>query len=129
MHNESKIECLGVLGKLVIDFSSMEEIKKLAWKIGIDFAADNLKRFVRNPTYVQQIQKTAQQCNLERVVVFQCLVNGEEKLLFKLNGGDILAFCQCMGIQVFPEITVPMVLPYISKANEQRGIVLYERKR
>lgn len=128
MHNNEKFDRLGLVGKLVVDFSSMDELRKMKWKFGIDIAVDFLKMIAGDSPYVQQIRRTAQQCNLERVVAFQCLVNGEEKLLFKLSGGDTLAFCQHMGIQALPEKTAPMVLPYVSEVNEQYGVVLYERK-
>lgn len=128
MGEKEIIDCFAFGGKVAVELSHIKGCEKELWKHGIDVAADILKMAICEPLTVQQIQEVAKQCNMECVVVLQCMVNGEERILFKMSGGDTLAFCQRIGIQMFPESAVSTLVPYISEVEEQYGFVLYERK-
>ena len=129
MHMKERIDLVAISGKFFVDLSSMEERKKLLWKTCIDAATDVVKALIREPLTVQQIQEAAQQCNLDRVVAIQCIVDSKEVVLFNVTGGDTTAFYRCIGVQMLPEDAAPMLLSDISGIEEQYGIVLYERRR
>lgn len=129
MHENEKIDYLAHTTKLLLDFSHMEERKKEYVKFGIDVLAELLKLEVksRRPDIVR-IQEAARFYNLDRVVVFPCIIQGENKILFSMYGGSISAFCQHLNIPIFSENNVQLNPLYISQMEKQYGIVLYERQ-
>ena len=129
MHENEKIDYLAHTTKLLLDFSHMEERKKEYAKFGIDVLAELLKLEVksRRPDIVR-IQDAARFYNLDRVVAFPCIIKGENKVLFRMYGGSISAFCQNLNIPMFSENDVQLNPLYISQMEKQYGIVLYERQ-
>lgn len=129
MYENEKIDYLAHTTKLLLDFSHMEERKKEYAKFGIDVLAELLKLEVksRRPDIVR-IQEAARFYNLDRVVAFPCIIQGENKVLFRMYGGSISAFCQNLNIPMFSENDVQLNPLYISQMEKQYGIVLYERQ-
>lgn len=129
MHENEKIDYLAHTTKLLLDFSDMEEKKKAYAKLGVDVIAELLKLEVksRGPDIVR-IQEAACFYNLDRVVAFPCVVQGEPRALLRMYGGSISAFCQNLNIPMFSENDVHLNPIYISQMEKQYGIVLYERQ-
>ena len=129
MYENEKIDYLAHTTKLLLDFSHMEERKKEYAKFGIDVLAELLKLEVksRRPDIVR-IQEAARFYNLDRMVAFPCIIQGENKVLFRMYGGSISAFCQNLNIPMFSENDVQLNPLYISQMEKQYGIVLYERQ-
>ena len=129
MHENEKIDYLAHTAKHLLDFSDIEEKKKAYVKLGIDVIAELLKLEVksRRPDIVR-IQEAARVYNLDRVVAFPCVVQGENMILFRMYGGSISAFCQNLNIPMFSENDVQLNPIYISQMEKQYGIVLYERQ-
>ena len=128
MHENEKIDYLAHTTKRLLDFSHMEERKKEYAKFGIDVLAELLKLEVksRRPDIVR-IQGAARFYNLDRVVAFPCVVQGETRVFLRMYGGAIPAFCQHLNIPLLSEGDVPENPIYISEMERQHGVVLYER--
>ena len=116
------------LGKAAVDLSNMEENEKEEWRCGIDAAAAVLKKGVQESPFAQQMRETARQYDLDRIVAFPCLINGIWVVLFRMYGREVFPFCQCAGIQLISESSMPMELSYLSELEKQYGIVLYKRQ-
>ena len=128
MHENEKIDYLAHTTKLLLDFSHMEERKKEYVKFGIDVLAELLKLEVksRRPDIVR-IQEAARFYNLDRVVAFPCVVQGESQVLLRMYGGSIPSFCQYLKISRLSESGVQLNPIYIAEMERRYGVVLYER--
>lgn len=115
-------------GKAAVDLSNMEENEKEEWRCGIDAAAAVLKKGVQESPVAQQMRETARQYDLDRIVAFPWLINGIWVVLFRMYGREVFPFCQCAGIQLISESSMPMELSYLSELEKQYGSVLYERQ-
>ena len=123
------IDCVAFGGKLAVELSHMKESEKEEWRCGIDAAATILKKGVQESPVAQQIRETARRYDLDRIVVFPCLINGKWEVLYYIYGREISPFCQHAGIQLISESNIPMAASYLSELEKQYGIVLYERQR
>ena len=129
MHKNEKIDYLANTAKLLLDFSHMEERKKEYTKFGIDVLAELLKLEVKScRSDIVRIQEAARFCNLDRVVAFPCIIQGENMVLFRMYGGSIPSFCQTLNIPLLSENGVQLNPLYISQMEAQHGVVLYERQ-
>lgn len=129
MHENEKINYVVHTTKLLLDLSHMEERKKEYTKLGIDVLAELLKQEVNSrKSGIMRIQEAARFYNLDRVVAFPCVVQGESRILLRMYGGSIPSFCQYLGIPLLAEKSVQLNPIYISEMERQYGIVLYERK-
>lgn len=127
MHENEKINYLAHTTKLLIDISKMEERKKEYAKFGIDIVAELLKLEVKSQKAgIVHIQNAARFYNLDRVVAFPCVVQGETRVLLRMYGGSIPTFCQHLNIPLFSEGDVPVNPIYISEMERKYGVVLYE---
>lgn len=128
MHENEKINYIAHTTKLLLDLSHMEERKKGYAKFGIDVLAELLKLEVNaRKSEIMRIQEAARFYNLDRVVAFPCVVQGETRVFLRMYGGAIPAFCQHLNIPLFSESDVPANSIYISEMEPQYGVVLYER--
>ena len=128
MHEIEKINYIAHTTKLLLDLSRMEERKKGYTKLGIDVLAELLKLEVNlRKSGIIRIQKAARLYNLDRVVAFPCVIQGETKVLLRMYGGSILPFCQSLNIPLFSENSVQLNQIYIAQMERQYGVVLYER--
>lgn len=128
MHENEKINYLAHTTKLLIDLSNMEERKKEYAKFGIDVAAELLKLEVNaQKADIVRIQNAARFYNLDRVVAFPCIVQGEPRVLLRMYGGSIPGFCQHLNIPLFSENDVQLNPIYMTQMEQQYGVVLYER--
>ena len=129
MHEKEKINYIAHTTKLLLDLSRMEERKKEYTKFSIDVLAELLKLEVNaRKSGIIRIQEAARFYNLDRVVAFPCVVQGEPRALLRMYGGSISAFCQHLNIPMFSENDVHLNPNYISQMEKQYGIVLYERQ-
>ena len=129
MHENEKINYLAHTTKLLIDLSNMEESEKEYAKFGIDVAAELLKLEVNaQKADIVRIQNAACFYNLDRVVAFPCVVQGESRILLRMYGGSIPSFCQYLGIPLLLENGVQLNPIYISEMEQQYGVVLYRRQ-
>lgn len=128
MHENEKINYIAHTTKLLLDLSHMEERKKEYTKFGIDVLAELLKLEVNSrKSGIMRIQEAARFYNLDRVVAFPCVVQGETRVLLRMYGGSIPTFCQHLNIPLFSESDVPANPIYVSEMERQYGVVLYER--
>lgn len=128
MHENEKINYIAHTTKLLLDFSHMEERKKEYAKLGIDVLAELLKLEVNTrKTGILRIQEAARFYNLDRVVAFPCVVQGEFRILLSMYGGSIPSFCQYLGIPLLSENGVQLNPIYISEMERQYGVILYKR--
>lgn len=128
MHEIEKINYIAHTTKLLLDLSHMEERKKEYTKLGIDVLAELLKLEVNSrKSGIIRIQEAARLYNLDRVVAFPCVIQGETKVLLRMYGGSILPFCQSLNIHLFSENSVQLNQIYIAQMERQYGVVLYER--
>lgn len=103
----SMIDFIALSAKLGIESTSMNWWGKQGLNALIDCEAANAKRqLVQQQNFtvmglsldaVKSIKIAAQKHGLERVVLFPCPVNGIIIPCFKMEGGDIAAFCQAIG--------------------------------
>ena len=129
MHENEKINYIAHTTKLLLDLSHMEERKKEYTKFGIDVLAELLKLEVNSrKSGIMSIQEAARFYNLDRVVAFPCVVQGETRAFLRMYGGSIPSFCQYLNIPLLSEGDVPANPIYISEMERQYGVVLYERK-
>lgn len=129
MHENEKINYIAHTSKLLLDLSHMEERKKEYAKFGIDVLAELLKLEVNSrKSGIMHIQETARFYNLDRVVAFPCVVQGESTVLLRMYGGSISAFCQHLKIPLFSEVDVQLNPIYTTQMEQQYGVVLYERE-
>ena len=128
MHEIEKINYIAHTTKLLLDLSHMEERKKEYTKFGIDVLAELLKLEVNSrKSGIIRIQEAARLYNLDRVVAFPCVIQGETKVLLRMYGESILSFCQNLNIPLFSENSVQLNQIYIAQMERQYGVVLYER--
>ena len=128
MHENEKINYIAHTTKLLLDLSHMEERKKEYTKFGIDVLAELLKLEVNSrKSGIMSIQEAARFYNLDRVVAFPCIVQGEPRVLLRMYGGSIPGFCQHLNIPLFSENDVQLNTIYITQMEQQYGVVLYER--
>ena len=128
MHENEKINYIAHTTKLLLDLSHMEERKKEYTKFGIDVLAELLKLEVNaRKTEIMRIQEAARFYNLDRVVAFPCVVQGESWILLRMYGGSIPSFCQYLGIPLLLENGVQFNPVYISEMERQYGVILYKR--
>ncbi len=129
MHENEKINYIAHTTKLLLDFAHMEERKKEYTKLGIDILAELLKLEANSrKSGIMRIQEAARFYNLDRVVAFPCVVQGEPQVLLRMYGGSIQSFCQNLKIPLLSENGVQLNPIYISEMERQHGVVLYERK-
>lgn len=104
MHENEKINYIAHTTKLLLDLSHMEERKKGYAKFGIDVLAELLKLEVNaRKSEIMRIQEAARFYNLDRVVAFPCVVQGESQVLLRMYGGSITSFCQYLKISRLSE--------------------------
>lgn len=128
MHENEKINYIAHTTKLLLDLSHMEERKKEYTKFGIDVLAELLKLEVKSrKSGILRIQEAARFYNLDRVVAFPCVIQGETRFFLRMYEGAIPAFCQHLNIPLLSEGDVPANPIYISEMERQYGVVLYER--
>ena len=129
MYENEKINYIAHTTKLLLDLSHMEERKKEYTKFGIDVLAELLKLEVNaRKCEIMRIQEAARFYNLDRVVAFPCVVQGETRVFLRMYGGAIPAFCQHLNIPLLSEGDVPVNPIYMTQMEQQYGVVLYERK-
>ena len=123
-----KINYLAHVSKLLVGISQMEERRKEDAKVGIDAVAELLKLEVnsRHPG-IEFVQEAARFYNLDCVVAFPCVVQGENRVLLRMYGGSISGFCQHLNISLFSENDVQLNQIYVTQMERQYGVVLYER--
>lgn len=128
MHEKERIDYLAHISKAIVELSPMERSDKDQAKSNIDFAAELLKLAVKSHTPdIVRIQEAAQRYNLNRVVVFPCMVQGENRTFLRMYGDAIPAFCQYLGILMLSENDIQANPIYISQMEQQYGVILYDR--
>lgn len=124
--------------KLLIDNSSMPQNQKEYLRLGIDCAAELIKQFSVPPQVnfsvmgfsldqIYALKVAAKESKLTRVTLFPCPVNGVLQPCLKMEGGDIAAFCNAMGLSLLEDMNM-QVYANASEQNElirQYGVVIY----
>lgn len=133
----STIDFIAMGGKLGIESTSMNRWGKEGLKALIDYGAAETKRqLVRQQDFtvmglplsaVQTIKEAAQKHGLDRVVLFPCPVNGMIMPCFKIEGGDIAAFCQTTGQYLLEKTAVNATADEQESLINEYGVILYQR--
>ena len=114
--------------KLVVNFLPIDDFEKEKRKLDIDALACLLKQFIASSTVeVQKVRMAARLCNLGRVVIFPCMVNGQTETLIRMYGGDTSAFCKHLNIPLLHMETIRTNPILIDLMELQHGVVLYDR--
>lgn len=133
----SMIDLVALSAKLGIESTSMNRWGKEGLKAFIDFGATNAKRQWRqqrdftamglSPSAVNAIQAAAQKHGLDRVVLFPYPVNGAIIPCFKMEGGDIAAFCQATGQPLLEKSVINASETEQERLIHEYGVILYQR--
>lgn len=133
----SMIDLVALSAKLGIESTSMNRWGKEGLKAFIDFGATNAKRQWRqqrdftamglSPSAVNAIQAAAQKHGLDRVVLFPYPVNGAIIPCFKMEGGDIAAFCQATGQPLLEKSAINASETEQERLIHEYGVILYQR--
>lgn len=135
--NYSTIDLIALSGKLGIEATSMNRFAKEGLKALIDCEASNTK----NQLYLQQnftvmglplnciniIKSAAQQCGLDKVVLFPCPVNGTIIPCFSMEGENTVAFCQMIGQPMIKKTDVDINESELENLINGYGVILYQR--
>ncbi len=128
MQNKEKFDFLADISKVVIDLLPIEEFTKMKRKLDIEAVSLVLKTIDSSAKELTPLCEAARRFNLDRVVIFPCMVYDDCQLFLRMYGGDIPAFCQCLGIMLIPESNVSVASSYIFEMEQKYGIVLYDRR-
>lgn len=133
----STIDFIALSAKLGIESTSMNWWGKQGLNALIDSEAANAKRrLVQQQDFtvmglplnaINAIKIAAQKHGLERVVLFPCPVNGTIIPCFKMEGGDIAAFCQAIGQPLLERSAVNASDTEQESLAQEYGIILYQR--
>lgn len=136
--NYSTIDLIALSGKIGIESTSMNRFAKEGLKALIDCQASNTK----NQLFLQQnftvmglslndvniIKSAARQYGLDKVILFPCSVNGTIIPCFKMEGGDIVAFCQMIGQPMLKKSDVDINEDKLESLINECGVILYQRQ-
>ena len=128
MHERLIINGFAYGAKWIVKNIDCDPKDKLFADSVIDLTAESLKLAIsaRDAT-VEHIRADARLYNLDRVIVFPCLIEGKIQLCYRMHGGYIPAFCQQMGIRLLTDTDIQLNPARISQMEQCHGIVLYER--
>lgn len=130
MYKNEPIDRLAHLGESIVDILPIKESTKIKRKLDIGAMSFAVKAWLNSSNNRSwSLQEMARHFDLDRIVWFPCMIDGELKEFFRMQGGDIPAFCQCAGIQLIRESSVLLALDYISKMEKEYGVVIYEKQR
>lgn len=76
---------------------------------------------------VNSIKVAAQKHGLDRVMLFPCPVNGIIVPCFKMEGGNIAAFCQEIGQPLLEKSAVNASDTEQESLAQEYGVILYQR--
>lgn len=128
MHEKALINNLACGSKLIIHTLNWKPEDRIFAEGIIDIIAESLKFAVSvKDAEIERIKAAARLYNLDRVVVFPCFIGGEIQLCYRMYGGYIPMFCQYLGIHLLADADVQLNTNYISKIEQQYGVVLYEK--
>ncbi len=135
--NYSTIDLIALSGKVGIESTSMNRLAKEGLKTLIDCEASNVKKQLflqQNFTVmglplngVNIIKSAAQQCDLDKVVLFPCSINGTVIPCFKMYGKDIATFCQIIGLPLLKKSDVDVNEGELESLIKEYGVILYQR--
>lgn len=133
----SMIDLVALSAKLGIESTSMNPWGKEGLKALIEHEATNAKKQLvqqqdftaigLSPSAVNTIQAAAQKHGLDRVVLFPCPVNGTIIPCFKMDGGDVAAFCQATGQLLLEKSSVNASESEQKSLIQEYGVILYQR--
>lgn len=133
----SMIDLIALSAKLGIESTSMNWWGKQGLNALIDSEAANAKRrLVQQQDFtvmglplnaVNAIKIAAQKHGLDRVVLFPCPVNGIIIRCFKMEGGDIAAFCQAIGQPLLKKSDINASETEQERLIHEYGVILYQK--
>lgn len=129
MHEKEKLNALAYSGKLIVaNLDWNQENKNHASGI-IDITAEALKLAVSVKDVVfERFQAAARLHDLDRLIVFPCIIKEKIQFCYRMVGGNIPAFCMYTGIRLLTGTENYLNPSHISQMEQQYGVVLYERK-
>lgn len=126
---KDKIDYVANIGKYIVDHSTLRWEEKEDAKNRVDFLAEFLKMIIPSQKIdITNVVKAAQIYNLDRIVAFPCMIQGEKRLLFRMYGDLIPDFCRYLGLPLLSEKGIQVNPDNIYQMEYEFGIVLYERK-
>lgn len=128
MHEKLIINNIAYGAKWIVKNLDLDQEDKLFADSVIELTAESIKlAAAARDAMVERLQASARFHNLDRVVVFPCFIRGKIQLCYRMHGGYIPAFCQQVGIYLLTDTGIQLNPDYISKMEQQYGVVLYER--
>ena len=128
MRENEKMKYVTALGKAIIEMTPMDRESKDWVQLGLDIAKTAAEPAVNKPfPEVVRMQNAAKEYDLERVVVFPCVVEGLRVPVIRMYGGDIAAFCKHLGIILLAESECGASGANIQKLEALCGIEIYKR--
>ena len=128
MHEKLIINNIAYGAKWIVKNLDLDQEDKLFADSVIELTAESIKlAAAARDAMVERLQASARFYNLDRVVVFPCCIRGKIQLCYRMHGGYIPAFCQQVGIYLLTDTGIQLNPDYISKMEQQYGVVLYER--
>lgn len=135
--NYSMIDIIALSAKLGIESTSMNPWGKEGLKALIEQEATSAKKqLVQQQDFtvmglplnaVNAIKIAAQKHGLDRVVLFPCPVNGIIIRCFKMEGGDIAAFCQAIGQPLLKKSDINASETEQERLIHEYGVILYQK--
>lgn len=129
MREKAKIDALAYGAKWAVKHYDLNQDDEYNVNSIIDITAESLKLAVSiKDAAVERLQKTARLYNLDRVVVFPCIINEKIQLCYRMIGDNIPAFCTYTGILLLTGTENYLNPSYISQMEQQYGVVPFEQK-
>ena len=132
MYLNKSIDPLANASKLLLTSLPIRQETRDIITMSIDAASIALKLqelIQANTPEVALIRSTAAKNELNRVVVFPCRIQGEDRVFFRMIGGNISSFCEALRIQLISDHNMQAEPSYIAHMERQYGRVLYERNK
>ena len=138
MNNTNGIETLALIGKSIVESSSMDRNNKEWAKLGIEGfelflkslrSSENQEQASVGSAFeqIRLIKEAARQCSVKRVVAFPINDNGQIKTLFRLYEGNWDEFCNRLGLTRMDGRFNAKESAELVELERQYGIILYER--
>ena len=135
----SRIDAIGLFGKVAIENSKMNRDEKEWAKLGVEGLQAVLKSLQSSNTInlsvlgisiedIRRIKTVARRCLLKRVVLFPCCINGNNYTLFRIYGGDLKSFCDDVGFCQIKQSISECGETMITELINDYGIIVYERE-
>jgi len=111
MSKNATIETMAFIGKIIVDVSSLNDKHKVTIKFVIDFGKEVVKTLTESPK--EKMIKTAKMCGIQKITVDIYYSYLHDYTYFHIFGGDIIGFCNILGLKLFTENEKQIIENYL----------------